>query len=524
MLRSASRLLRLAPLLVPLALLVAPSAVRVQAADCQPTWMPTFGAPDDLSAHVRALAVFDGGGGPALYAGGAFTTAGGLAANRVARWDGSSWSTLGTGMNDRVYGLAALDDGSGMRLYAGGLFTTAGGVAANHVARWDGASWRKLGSGTSDSVWDFAMYDDGNGGGPALYAGGDFTQAGGVNARYIARWDGGSWSPLGTGMSDYVDCLAVFDDGSGSGPCLIAGGVFLGAGSVSNVKCIARWDGTSWASMANGMFIDSKTLPHVLSLAIFDDGSGPALYAGGRFDFAGGVPASNIARWDGTIWSALGSGIVGNVETLEVLDDGRGPALYAGGFITSAGGVPANGIARWDGTSWTALGSGLHHWVYALAELDHGSGPVIHAGGEFTSPPDSDDFIAAWGGCPPSPWTDLGFALPGVAGAPHLAGTGDLAVGSAGALALSDAAPTAQAVLFLSSGSTPAPFKCGTLVPVPVLSSLVLATDPVGELTLAWSSWPAGLSGLSLHFQCAIQDAAAVCGVSLSNALRADVP
>jgi hypothetical protein len=36
---------------------------------------------------VRALAVFDDGNGPALYASGDFTLAGGVAANYIARWD-----------------------------------------------------------------------------------------------------------------------------------------------------------------------------------------------------------------------------------------------------------------------------------------------------------------------------------------------------------------------------------------------------------------------------------------------------
>jgi hypothetical protein len=51
-----------------------------------------------------------------------------------------------------------------------------------------------------------------------------------------------------------------------------------------------------------------------------------------------------------------------------------------------------------------------------------------------------------------------------------------------------------------------------------------LFTDGSGAIPLAWASWPGGLSGLSLYFQYAILDAGAVCGVALSNALRADVP
>jgi hypothetical protein len=53
---------------------------------------------------------------------------------------------------------------------------------------------------------------------------------------------------------------------------------------------------------------------------------------------------------------------------------------------------------------------------------------------------------------------------------------------------------------------------------------LALVTNGTGAIPLAWASWPAALSGASLYLQYAITDGAAVCGVSISNALRADVP
>jgi hypothetical protein len=68
--------------------------------------------------------VFDDGGGPELVAGGFFTTAGGVAAEYIAKWDGSSWSPLGGGMNDWVDALEVFDDGIGLSaLYAGGYFS-----------------------------------------------------------------------------------------------------------------------------------------------------------------------------------------------------------------------------------------------------------------------------------------------------------------------------------------------------------------------------------------------------------------
>jgi hypothetical protein len=78
----------------------------------------------------------------------------------------------------------------------------------------------------------------------------------------------------------------------------------------------------------------------VYASTVFDDGSGPALYVAGQFSLAGGVSAHNVAKWDGSSWSALGSGVTGGtVLALGVYDDGFGPALYAGGSFSLGGGA-----------------------------------------------------------------------------------------------------------------------------------------------------------------------------------------
>jgi hypothetical protein len=121
-------------------------------------------------------------------------------------------------------------------------------------------------------------------------------------------------------------------------------------------------------------------------------------------------------------------------------------------------------------------------------------------------------------------WTNLAGGLAGVGGTPSLTGSGSLLPGSSGALSLAGAAPSAACTLFVSVASFPAPFKGGVLVPVPILLLVPLATLPNGTLLLPFT-WPTGLpSGTSLWFQEAIQDAAAVKGVSLSNALKATTP
>ena len=90
-------------------------------------------------------------------------------------------SNLGSGMNLNVFTLAF--DLSG-NLYAGGVFTTAGGVPANYVAKWDGNIWSALGSGTNSIVRALQFDLSGN-----LYACGEFTTAGGVPANRVAEVD-----------------------------------------------------------------------------------------------------------------------------------------------------------------------------------------------------------------------------------------------------------------------------------------------------------------------------------------------
>lgn len=367
-----------------------------------------------LQREVWALAAVELADGAALFAGGEFEYAGGVAANHIARWDGTAWSPLGMGMNSSVFAIAGFDDGAGPALFATGRFDEAGGQRANAIARWDGASWSPLGEGLTRDRGQrgtgqaLSVFDDGSG--PALYVGGEFINAGGVPANNIARWDGDAWAPLGSGLNGGVLALAVYDDGTG--PALYAGGGFTAAGGVQAFY-LARWDGTSWTQVGGGM--ENR----VRGLAVYDDGRGEALYAIGSFDTAGGqrgpgggsgsgVPARSVARWDGSTWEPLGDGLSFSVaRVLAVADDGRGQALFAGGGFATAGGVPASGIARWDGLRWTGLvgpagdagvGGRPVPAVGALAAFDDGHGPALFAGGEFTTAGGlASSNIARWG-------------------------------------------------------------------------------------------------------------------------------
>jgi hypothetical protein len=121
-------------------------------------------------------------------------------------------------------------------------------------------------------------------------------------------------------------------------------------------------------------------------------------------------------------------------------------------------------------------------------------------------------------------WTILGGGLAGVSGIPSLVGTGPLTPGSPGNLSLTSAKPSSLCVLYISLSSSPTNFKCGTLVAFPIVFQFMLFTNGAGNLTVPWASWPSGLSGQNLYFQYAIADPAAICGASISKAVRASVP
>jgi hypothetical protein len=192
-----------------------------------------------------SLTVFDDGSGQSLYVGGDFTTAGGLPANRIAKWNGQAWTSLGSGTSSRVSALTVFDDGRGAALYAGGSFMQAGGISVNQIARWDGQQWSRLGSGTMNgvagSVSALATFDDGTGLG--LYVGGAFTSSGDVAASSIARW--GCRLSTATGAC----CIGAACSIRASLECIQLGGTYRGdesqCGEPGNPStcCHADFDG-----------------------------------------------------------------------------------------------------------------------------------------------------------------------------------------------------------------------------------------------------------------------------------------
>jgi hypothetical protein len=274
-----------------------------------------------------------------LVAGGSFSTAGGVAANNIARWNGTAWSALGAGLSGAASSMVTLPNGD---LVVGGSFTAAGGMSANRIARWNGTTWSAIGSGLSDFVSSVAVLPNGD-----LVVGGDFLNAGTVAANRIARWNGSAWLPLGSGLDGRPGLVSALPNGD-----VIASGTFSSAGGVP-VSSIARWNGTSWSALGAGL-----SNPAFAALMLPQG----ELLLGGAFTIAGSQPSTRLAKlastcpaaatvtgsgcpgsgganvltpvtlpWIGSTYRALATGIMGN-----------GFAVTVTGFTTVS--VPLAGV------------------------------------------------------------------------------------------------------------------------------------------------------------------------------------
>ena len=367
-----------------------------------------------INGTIQAIAV----SGTDIYVGGSFTNAGGHAGvNYLAKWDGFTWSAVGApyAFNDQVDAIVI----SGSNIYVGGRFTNVAGTAtADYMAKWNGSTWSALGSnvaGTDGALnhWVQAIAVSG----ADVYVGGFFTDAGGAaTADFVAKWNGAAWSGIGSDgagggaiapttdtPSPAVFSLAV------SGTDLYVGGVFSDVTGIVEADSLAKWNGSTWSALGSGSCNTGCGAiagpAGVYALAV----SGTDLYVGGAFtDVAEGVgsPRDNVVKWNGSTWSALGSNGTGDgalgapVHALAMI----GTDLYVGGdFYDAADIATADRIARWDGAAWNSMGSGgpdggaISGDVNALAASP--SGADLYVGGEFTDTAGiaTADYLSLWG-------------------------------------------------------------------------------------------------------------------------------
>ena len=272
----------------------------------------------------------------ALYIGGSFTTVDSDGnMSYIAKLDDSGFTALGSGANGDVNALLVTPDGD---LYAGGAFTLMGGVAnTNRIARWDGATWNALGTGANGDVEAFAFSASEG----VVYIGGAFTTIDGSARPRIAQWDIQS-DTLGSAVSSGADdnsvlALAITPNGD-----VYIAGTFTSASSVANTLRIARYDGTSFNALSTGI---NNT---VYALAADDNGN---IFAGGEFTSAGGITVSKVTEWNGTTFFDMAGGVLNTVYGLRILP---GEVLAIGSMSGNIGGegpLGSNALTYWNGST-----------------------------------------------------------------------------------------------------------------------------------------------------------------------------
>lgn len=285
------------------------------------------------TGEVKAIAVDRNYPGYAYFGGDFLNWDGIAAADYIVMRTGTPTGTfiaLGSGLNGIVRALIIGPDG---KLYAGGEFTASGATTLNRVAMWDGAAWNALGTGVDGTVRALAMDSSGN-----LYAGGDFANAGGSAAARIAKWNGSAWSAIGTGCNASVYALSIANDGN----TVYLGGLFTNAGGVTGASYVAKLSGTTYSVLGTL----THATPAVYALAVGPD---DLLYCGGLFTTASGNTVNNIARWNGSTWLPLGSGLTGTVTCLHIDDVGT---LHVTSSSSPVAVASALYLQRWNGYTW----------------------------------------------------------------------------------------------------------------------------------------------------------------------------
>jgi len=370
--------------------------------ECEPTWDATLGNPGISRGFIQPMVAWDDGTGEKLYVGGSAENIGGAGVNDyLAQYDPAigEWSRLGTGIgqgttNAFLTTIMPWDDGTGEKLYVTGQFATAGGQAeANSFAVWDGSEWSDVGAGFDQTVarvtYDLLPADLGDG--EKLYLAGNWSEIGGVQASGLAWFDGENFGAWGTGdgigrwggFSPFVADLEMWDDGSG--PAIYACGRFEGIDNAQTTN-VARYNiaAGEWEAFGQPHFPESNAGNNT-SFAVFDDGTGEALYPGGqRFRISGDPNIYVVAKWDGTEWTGVGQELSGRVTDLAVWDDGNGPALYLSGTST----FEVNYFAKLVGDTWVPAQSGVNNppvnGNFSSAFGLYVWGPDLLVGGNFS--------------------------------------------------------------------------------------------------------------------------------------------
>ena len=376
------------------------------------------------------------------------------ALGNVVRWDEgtNAWQTLGAGLDGQVYALAT----DGVNLFAAGTFGKSGATPMAGIARWDGTTWNSMGTPAGSTSLTVSMWNakavfgipagpsrlqtwDGSGlstlpgdslgynlgkisagntilsittWGTKLVVTGHLFRNGSTPMPGIGIFDGVQWSTIGEPWDDSMRSpvgSGITDMREWGGKLVMAGefGLIADRDRYLTMPGIAAWDGEQWSALGDGIHGSSIVLGEY---------QGDLVAGSWRFFVRNATPSiSNIARWNGTAWSGFGTAGPSDVTALQQFRDDlyvindvalmrwngscwcpfsgddypnllyalgtTSDSLIAGGDFDLTTGMPSPNVAFWNGTNWLPAGAGVNNSVFAMANWN--SRVVI--GGRFTA-------------------------------------------------------------------------------------------------------------------------------------------
>ncbi len=276
-----------------------------------------------------------------LYAVGDFIKMGGKMVYGVAKWDGASWDSLGSGIKEFEFfdGIQHVDYVTKYKneIYISGAFYKCGRKNIWGIAKWNGTEWNDVGGsmrGNYPSGGEMTIYNN------ELYLIGKFDTIGNIVSKGIAKWDGNVWTDLSQNF--YQGC---FNNGLFS---LIHYNNELYVGG--NINCpsgerLSKKVGNQWVQVGAMIAGDSR----INKLIVFQNN----LYVGGYFFAQDGNVDNSLMYYNGTNFSPTAGGVLPSnlFDMIEYENE-----LYVCGQIEIAGGLQANRTAKWTGTQWLNTG------------------------------------------------------------------------------------------------------------------------------------------------------------------------
>lgn len=280
-------------------------------------------------------------------------------ADYIARWNGSRWEGIGSnGAGESAFEcdinecyFSDLVIASNGDVYVSGSFTLAGQSGRRSIAKWNGTTWSAVGSNTFN-VWAMTLDSESQ-----LVVTGDFVDLAGIaEADYVAKWNGSTWLAIGSNGAGngFLNSMG-YSITAGSNSSLYVSGDFTDIAGIVGNNYIAKWNGSNWEALGEHVIDGDQIFLYANSLLVDSTSGTDVLYAAGYFSWDDHENLA-VARWDGTSWSALegDSPLDGYAYGLALAPTG---ALVAVGGISLRNESSSTGIAFWDGKGWRSLGS-----------------------------------------------------------------------------------------------------------------------------------------------------------------------